>query len=119
MGGRARAKGINVPSNSIGGAVIDTTGREDQDCVVWSESLQAYVHEPRALPDHEHNSVLRRYTASDWVTLNPVLGAGEEGYEIDTRKRKVGDGVTAWNDLDYDVAGNAGISSLAPSWFLM
>jgi hypothetical protein len=30
-----------------------------------------------------------------------VLAAGEEGYETDTRKSKVGDGTTAWNSLDY------------------
>jgi hypothetical protein len=117
--GRARQGGINVVSNSIGGEIIDTTNRNDKDCVVWSETLKAYIHEPRATVDHEDNPILRRYTESDWATLNPVLAAGEEGYEIDTRKRKVGDGVTAWNDLEYDVAGNGGISSIAPTWFLM
>jgi hypothetical protein len=44
---------------------------------------------------------LRRGTAADWNTSNPVLGLGEYGYETDTRKSKVGDGSTSWNSLSY------------------
>lgn len=40
-------------------------------------------------------------TAENWSTNNPVLLAGEIGIESDTRLYKFGDGVTAWNDLDY------------------
>lgn len=43
----------------------------------------------------------RRDTASNWASTNPILAAGEMGYESDTRKEKVGDGVTAWNSLLY------------------
>lgn len=43
------------------------------------------------------------HTGAEWTELNPVLPEGVEGYETDTRRRKVGDGVTAWNDLEYDV----------------
>lgn len=46
---------------------------------------------------------LRRSLASDWTTVNPVLAEGEFGYEMDTRYFKVGDGVTAWNLLEYTV----------------
>lgn len=45
--------------------------------------------------------VLRNGAASEWVTKNPVLLAGEAGVEIDTKKMKIGDGTTAWNDLPY------------------
>lgn len=45
---------------------------------------------------------LRRGTAAAWTSANPVLAAGEEGWESDTGKRKVGDGVTAWVSLAYD-----------------
>lgn len=48
---------------------------------------------------------LRRDTAANWTTANPVLAQGEEGYELDTGKRKVGDGVTTWNSLAYDSGG--------------
>ena len=44
---------------------------------------------------------LRRDTAANWVTANPVLADGEIGIETDTRKRKCGDGTTAWNSLPY------------------
>lgn len=50
---------------------------------------------------------IRRGTAAAWTTANPVLISGEEGYETDTRKRKVGDGVTAWNSLPYDPTGGS------------
>ncbi len=40
---------------------------------------------------------IRRGTAAAWISANPVLAAGEEGFETDTGLRKVGDGVTAWN----------------------
>lgn len=44
---------------------------------------------------------LRRGTASAWATANPVLNAGETGFETDTSREKVGDGVTGWNSLPY------------------
>ena len=33
--------------------------------------------------------------------MNPVLLSGEVGYESDTKKSKVGDGVKTWNELEY------------------
>jgi len=44
---------------------------------------------------------LRRDPASQWVSNNPVLAAGEPGYELDTGQHKIGDGYTPWLDLDY------------------
>lgn len=43
----------------------------------------------------------RRGLASQWASVNPILKEGESGYETDTKKIKVGDGVTAWNSLGY------------------
>lgn len=43
----------------------------------------------------------RRGPATEWTTDNPVLHNGEPGYEDDTGRLKMGDGVQAWNDLDY------------------
>lgn len=48
---------------------------------------------------------LRRDTSAAWSTANPVLLAGECGYESDTRLLKIGNGTTAWNDLAYVVGG--------------
>ena len=36
-----------------------------------------------------------------WTSANPMLAAGEPGFEIDTGKLKIGNGSTYWNDLDY------------------
>jgi hypothetical protein len=57
----------------------------------------------------------RRGTAAQWTTANPVLAAGEEGFESDTRKSKVGDGVTAWITLPYTAAGGGAVSDAAPT----
>jgi hypothetical protein len=44
---------------------------------------------------------LRRDTAANWLSTNPTLAAGEQGYESDTGLSKIGDGATAWNALPY------------------
>lgn len=49
---------------------------------------------------------VRRDTSTNWQTKNPVLAAGEIGYEIDTKKMKIGDGSTAWNDLPYAIGAS-------------
>jgi len=38
---------------------------------------------------------------SKWSGVNPVLAQGELGYEIDTNRVKIGDGLTAWTSLEY------------------
>lgn len=48
----------------------------------------------------------RRDSSENWKKHNPTLMEGEVGYEIDTRKRKIGDGYTAWNNLKYLAAEN-------------
>jgi archaellum component FlaC len=45
----------------------------------------------------------RRGTEEQWTTANPVLGAGEIGFETDTGKFKLGDGVNTWETLAYFV----------------
>jgi len=42
---------------------------------------------------------IRRGTAAQWTSANPILASGEFGYETDTGKFKIGDGSTAWNSL--------------------
>lgn len=41
----------------------------------------------------------RRGTASQWTTANPILAAGEIGFETDTGEFRVGDGTNHWADL--------------------
>ena len=43
----------------------------------------------------------RRGTAAQWTAADPILAAGEIGYETDTNQFKIGDGVNAWSDLSY------------------
>jgi len=43
----------------------------------------------------------RRGTAAQWTAADPVLGAGEIGFETDTGKFKIGDGTNQWGSLDY------------------
>ena len=47
----------------------------------------------------------RRGTAAQWISTNngdgPILEVGEIGFETDTGKFKIGDGVNPWVDLDY------------------
>jgi hypothetical protein len=49
----------------------------------------------------------RRGTAEQWTSSNdgdgPILNAGEIGWESDTNKFKIGDGVSYWADLTYFV----------------
>ena len=47
------------------------------------------------------NIQLRRGTAVEWVGSNPILAEGEIGVETDTKKLKVGDGLTVWLSLPY------------------
>jgi hypothetical protein len=46
---------------------------------------------------------LRRDTAANWTSANPILAEGEPGLELDTNKIKYGDGTTRWVALDYAV----------------
>ena len=50
---------------------------------------------------------IRRDTAANWTSANPILAQGELGAETDTSKIKIGDGSTAWSSLAYliDVGG--------------
>lgn len=45
------------------------------------------------------------YTAVALTAKNPVLLKGEVVYEESTGRHKVGDGVTAWNNLAYEAGG--------------
>lgn len=43
----------------------------------------------------------RRGTAAQWTAADPILAPGELGWETDTNKFKIGDGVNNWSDLSY------------------
>ncbi len=50
---------------------------------------------------------LRRGYEAAWKKNNPVLASGEPGFVIDKNALKIGDGATAWNDLEY-IGGKEG-----------
>ena len=52
---------------------------------------------------------LRRDTAANWTTNNPTPASGEPCFETDTGKFKIGDGVTAYNDLPYQGDGGGSV----------
>jgi|GEM_PF-5800270 len=61
---------------------------------------------------------MKRATAAEWVTANPILAVGEPGMETDTGVFKIGDGVTAWISLPsqissglYDAKGDLIVAS--------
>lgn len=43
----------------------------------------------------------RRATDAQWTSENPILAAGEVGYEINTNKHKIGNGFATWSELRY------------------
>ena len=44
---------------------------------------------------------IRRDTAANWTSANPVLAQGELALETDTKKIKAGNGTAAWSALAY------------------
>ncbi len=45
--------------------------------------------------------LIRRNSSVQWAVLNPILLSGEQGFETDTGKYKIGDGQTRWLALEY------------------
>lgn len=43
----------------------------------------------------------RKMTTAQWTALNPILQAGEEGYDVTAKRSKIGDGLLAWNALKW------------------
>jgi hypothetical protein len=59
--------------------------------------------------------ILRKGTASQWNSANPVLASGEPGYDLTNLIFKVGDGVTAWNSLSNHNHTSSNISDFNSS----
>ena len=55
----------------------------------------------------------RRGTASEWIATNPILADGELGFERDTNRFKLGDGLHNWTDLDYFIPDDAVSAAIA------
>jgi hypothetical protein len=57
----------------------------------------------------------RRDLAANWTTTNPILNAGEIGFEADTGKFKIGNGTQNWVALKYAGGGGIEVSETAPT----
>lgn len=44
---------------------------------------------------------LKRGFAAEWNELNPILCVGEPGFEIDTGRLKIGNGIATWSEINY------------------
>ena len=50
---------------------------------------------------------VRRGTSSEWSSANPTLSSGEIGFETNTNKFKIGNGLSQWLALPYAAASEA------------
>lgn len=57
---------------------------------------------------------LRRGTSAQWASIDPVLASGEPGYETDTGRQKIGDGVSSWSELPF--SGGSGSGGELPAY---
>lgn len=55
--------------------------------------------------------VLRRGTATEWSSANPVLASGEPGYDLTNNTLKIGDGTKTWSQLSSLSAASGSSSS--------
>jgi hypothetical protein len=59
---------------------------------------------------------VRRDTLDDWISEDPILEAGEIGFEVDTNRIKIGNGFDSWSDLEYTSgASSIKVSETEPS----
>lgn len=54
---------------------------------------------------------LRRATAAQWTAANPILAAGEPGWDLTNDELRVGDGTTAWASLAVYGGGGGGLTT--------
>lgn len=85
-------------ARGVTGGVHDTYGTSD-----GAEPPKDLVKAPLLT----QRMVVREGLAADWEAFDPVLMLGEIGLARDTRRAKIGDGVSAWSDLPDVTWGDA------------
>ena len=88
--------------------ILETTAHEN---IVLSEGVQGPPGPPGPPGSGVGGTVTIR-TAAEWTALNPTLVDAEIGYERDTQRLKMGDGVTAWTGLPYVAGGDLTIAQV-------
>ena len=59
---------------------------------------------------------LRRDTAANWTSNDPVLALGEAGYDTTNNELRVGDGTTVWSGLESIGGGISSNVAIAPEF---
>lgn len=75
------------------------------DVTLYLQANPPQVLQSEVIDGNIHVIQMRRKTAAQWTSQNPILAEGQEGEETDTGKKKTGDGATHWNDLAYETGG--------------
>lgn len=47
---------------------------------------------------------IRHSTTTEWSSNNPILAVGEIGFDTTKMDFKIGNGTSAWNNLDYVIS---------------
>lgn len=58
---------------------------------------------------------LRRDLDWRWTEENPVLASGEPGFESNTGRLKIGNGIKTWSELDYFIPEDPDVPDTALS----
>lgn len=64
-------------------------------------------------PDNYLLFHVRADVASEWADANPVLPIYELAYDTTNKRLKIGDGVTAWNDLPWLTVSQAAVNAIS------
>jgi len=79
------------------------------------------IKNSKLLADRTLNAtlLLRRMNGPRWTHFNYILNQGEIGLDLTNMQIKIGDGVTAWNDLAYYIGdGGTSTATKAFAYFL-
>lgn len=94
------SEGGEIPSEDLQ-AIRDVLALRD-DVVFLARAFRGEVAIEK-VDGNDSTVQVRRRTAAAWTAENPILAVGEEGLAIDLNPvgRKIGDGLTPWNELDF------------------
>jgi hypothetical protein len=76
--------------------------------LVAEEDIAALFLEVDAVKTGADLSQMQTHTAAQFAVLNPILRDGELGYESDSGRVKIGNGLSYYNDLLYSALGAMG-----------
>lgn len=99
----------------VGGKNSAGQGRYTAPSIPITISRSGAPVTPLSYNDNNYTRIrVRRDTFSQWTGINPTLAIGEIGYELDTNKMKVGNGIDSWNSLSYITIDESSIDFPTP-----